>query len=434
MPKNNAIGPSRGAESVNMSPGSLSSHEDAASEQEMKFSLLKPVPRTSSAADSGSANDANLQCSPTSAAHIRPIESCDSQSRQKTCAARVVTPELEKTCTNQDLDAKDNAAGPTTSYQGAILHSTKQSSQTVKSKSNHKRTSCRGGTSKKRRAPVNGTPICNRRKVGRPRKVAKRENTQFTLKVVCNSTVVASWSMSKKHLKSSSTPFISATRPSLVRANLDYKVLLGEYGELVKKGTCQPVSFGNTLRSAKTSISKAILVLSKSLPEAEDADVLEEQKEFRRSMRQMRRFEDQEKLSLQNDALESYERAVNSAQKLRRTGKQKVKAMEAAMRVFCDEPVRYSKSRRLNERHVCECLVPSRCVICSTIDFTPAWFHSQTPKIRRVDLFDLKDENDADGGKETQEVSDLQPVMENSVVALKNLLHSLEFVEEEMRK
>lgn len=412
---------------------------------ESSSSCVKPAPTktssegvTSAAAAESEKQDKAALHSPVNAKQIRPVESSQ-KTIHNTCTVRVVTPELRKTCAQEEdllpIKGPDSTTPVETSQEspsGKVEICTNKQKTTTCSR----KPRARSTAAKTRKARVDDTANGNCSMVGRPKKASKFTEKQFTLKIICDATVVESVSMPKKYLNSPVACSVSAARPAPVRCHLDYKVLLEEYNEWVKKGTCQSVCFGKTLKSAKAAIVDTLATLSECLSDKDDPEVVAEQKEFRKSLRQMRRFEDQEKLSIQQDALEAFERLVNRSQKTSRTRMQKLKTMEAELRAFCDEPFKFSKSNRLSSRHICECFFTSRCPVCSTIDFTPDWVHTGTPKIRRIGLFELEleDEDKHKNDNETVKVSDSNLLLENSSIALSNLLHSLEFIEEDMRK
>ena len=218
------------------------------------------------------------------------------------------------------------------------------------------------------------------------------------------------------------------------RNKLFYRLLLEDYDVQVQEGKCLAVDFGDSIKSAKASIKEALARLAKSLPNEKHPEVVAELKELRKCARQMQQFEDQEKLSIEKDSAEWFERQAHSNIKSQKE-KRMLQDINKKRRKFCHEPVRFTKSSR-NSRQFCECLWFSACAICQLAEYIPNNLESQTPKFRRVELFDLQDENGEEEEEEEEEEEGpivFSPV-ENSVIALKSLLHSLEFIEEERKK
>jgi hypothetical protein len=215
--------------------------------------------------------------------------------------------------------------------------------------------------------------------------------------------------------------------PAIRNNKLHYKSLLEEYTMLVDKGMYLQVDFGNTIESAIISIKQAVEDFFKSLPTEDDPVVVAERKELRKCAAQAKRYEEQEKLSIQKDSAEWYENFIREQYNAVGT-KQKLKSIKDARKRFCKEVIRFTTSTRGGGRLFCECLFFSECPVCQLAEYIPPNLKSEIPGVRRVNLFDLKDEDD-----DTPSSKNFSP-LENSVVALKELLYSLEFVREEQGK
>eukprot|EP00977_Amphora_coffeiformis_P013175 scaffold3402_cov169-Amphora_coffeaeformis.AAC.18 len=212
---------------------------------------------------------------------------------------------------------------------------------------------------------------------------------------------------------------------AIFRNSLNYKVLLDEYQLFVDQGMCESVDFGSSLGAAKRAIREKLDTLNGSF--LEDPEITAELKEFRKSLRQIQRFEDQEILSIQMERLEWLEGKSTARANLSLKEKRKLKAIEYEKRSFHEEPLRFTESSQVDDCNLCDCNCNGPCDIC------PAGFptssvrvDSLAPQVRRVNFFSLIEE-------EEEEAEEARGQSENSAIALKSLMHSLEFMKEEKK-
>ena len=222
----------------------------------------------------------------------------------------------------------------------------------------------------------------------------------------------------KKRAKRSTGANLATKKP------LDYKVLLNEYQLLVDQGVCETVEFGSSLTAAKRAICEKLYTLKE--PESEDPQITGELKEYRKSMRQIQRFEDQEILSIQMERLEWLEGKSAARANLTPKEKRLLKAIECKKRSFYNEPLRFIKSSRVDDCNLCDCNCTGPCNICTAAFSGSVRVDPLAPQVRRVNFFNLSEDEEEDAGEASHRA-------ENSVIALKSLLHSLEFVADDKK-
>lgn len=269
---------------------------------------------------------------------------------------------------------------------------------------------------KKSTATVPTTAINMKRRGGRPKK-----NSRATVPATIIDAKKVKKPSKKKWASTVATTIVKTPAP---RNKLRYKVLLEDYQVLVARGKCVAIEFGNSLATAKGAVEETLARLKVSSDE--DPAVLLEQKEFRKSMREMRRYEDAEKLSILHDRYDLYER-IRKGQFPKKVSGRRGKEKEAELRTFRSQSIRFGQRKPGRTITVCDCVLRN-CNICHSkrSERRPSKMGSLSPKVRLVEFFDLKDEEDDEIEEQTRDVT------ENSVIALKNLLYSLEFVESEL--
>jgi hypothetical protein len=207
---------------------------------------------------------------------------------------------------------------------------------------------------------------------------------------------------------------------------LYYQILLESYSMLVEEGTCEAVNFGKSLASAKSKIKRKVKSLEQSHL-VDDPVVQEELRQAKRSRKAIRSYEQQERLSIEKESREAYERDVKNANVRR---KRKYKELETEQRHFPKRPIMFTKSTRKTRHKFCECEFSTRCTMGCATETTPPLRKELMPRCRTINIFDLED-----GGEDEALVgqSDINQVKRNSLIALTSLLHSLEFLLEEQQ-
>ena len=202
--------------------------------------------------------------------------------------------------------------------------------------------------------------------------------------------------------------------------------------------------FGKTIHTAKTAVERKLKELrTKYADDVPDLEVIEDIKEYKRSLRIFKYFEDQEKLALE----EEYEAIVDAM--LRSRGKPKPNHEQLEEAKLAKRPVVFSKQKRLPSRHS-KCPDQKRCGFCGgnspTAEEQKAAaariYDAPIPSIRKIDLDDDTDDEDCSNNKKKEESSpskkrrtstrsaDLMQRVQATRRALRELQNALAFVEE----
>jgi hypothetical protein len=202
---------------------------------------------------------------------------------------------------------------------------------------------------------------------------------------------------------------------------LYHQILLESYYMLVEEGTCEAVDFGKTLASAKNKIKRKVKSLEQSHL-VDDPVVQGELREAKRSRKTIRSYEHQERLSIERESREAYERDAKQANRPR---KRKYKELETEQRHFPKRPILFTKSTRKTRHKFCKCEFATRCTMCGNAAETSSLpFRKELmPRCRVINVFELEDGDDDAAG--------VNKIKRNSLIALTSLLHSLEFLLEE---
>jgi len=215
------------------------------------------------------------------------------------------------------------------------------------------------------------------------------------------------------------------------------------YQRLAAAGRVEPVMFGPTIHTAKAAVERKLKELrNKYADDVPDLEVIEDIKEYKRSLRIFKYFEDQEKLALE----EEYEAIVDAMRRSRGKPKPNHEQLEEAK--LAKRPVVFSKQKRLPSRHS-KCPDQKQCGFCAgnspTAEEQKAAaarvYDAPIPGIRKIDLDDDTDDEDDDNNKNESSSSskkrrtstrsaDLMQRVQATRRALRELQNALAFVEE----
>lgn len=239
-----------------------------------------------------------------------------------------------------------------------------------------------------------------------------------------------------------------------VDASLKLKKLRDRYKERVKKGQLEPCSFGWTLDSAKTSINSKLKEWEEQLDqlgddENETEDLISERFELKKSMRELARYEDKERLVRMQEKKDDEDYFRRMAYNNR--GRKKTD-LYVETTAFCHRPIYFvsEKEWKKAKNHKCDL---KGCQLCSKYGHVriddktthDGFFCKQilapTPAFRKYDIYADDDNSDDEGNVELSSSSrssgrrssrktiERKKIMLN-IMALKEMQYSIDFIEE----